>query len=143
MNDLICYCYGYSEEDIKQDYMKNDKSMIVEKIQKEKKFGNCQCAIKNPTGKWCLADVHQVVAKLKGNAALPVIKWKDLIVNIEKLSNGILTLDHGIGPLKERFNTKCSSIRFMALLSPTCPLWRDKGARAVYENVLKTTQTPI
>jgi hypothetical protein len=51
MNDLICYCFGYSEEDIRKDYKANGKSTIMEKIQTEKKFGNCQCATKNPTGK--------------------------------------------------------------------------------------------
>ncbi len=51
MNDLICYCFGYFEENIRQDYKANGKSTIMERIQTEKKFGNCQCAIKNPTGK--------------------------------------------------------------------------------------------
>ena len=48
---LVCYCFGYSEEDIREDYLENGKSMIMEKIQKEKKFGNCQCATQNPKGK--------------------------------------------------------------------------------------------
>jgi hypothetical protein len=51
MTELVCYCFGYSEEDIREDYLKNGKSMIMEKIQMEKKFGNCQCATKNPKGK--------------------------------------------------------------------------------------------
>ena len=48
---LICYCFEYTAADIKQDYLENGKSTIMEKIQMEKKFGNCQCAIKNPKGK--------------------------------------------------------------------------------------------
>ena len=51
VKNLICYCFGYSEEDIKRDYMENGKSLILSKIQMEKKFGNCQCASKNPSGK--------------------------------------------------------------------------------------------
>ena len=51
VNDLICYCFGYSVDDIHKDYQENGKSTIMEKIQKEKKFGNCQCATKNPKGK--------------------------------------------------------------------------------------------
>ena len=50
VRDLICYCFGYSEDDIHQDYQENGKSTIMEKIQMEKKFGNCQCATKNPKG---------------------------------------------------------------------------------------------
>jgi len=51
VKDLICYCFGYSAEDIHQDYLRNGKSTIMEKIQMEKKFGNCRCATKNPKGK--------------------------------------------------------------------------------------------
>lgn len=51
MSDLICYCFGYSKEDIEQDYLNNGRSTIMEKIQMEKKFGNCQCAVKNPKGR--------------------------------------------------------------------------------------------
>jgi len=49
--NLICYCFGFSADDIKNDYLENDKSTILEKIQREKRFGNCQCATKNPKGK--------------------------------------------------------------------------------------------
>ena len=51
VKDLICYCFEYSVDDINQDYLENGKSTIMEKIQMEKKFGNCQCATKNPRGK--------------------------------------------------------------------------------------------
>jgi len=51
MKDLICYCFGYSADDIQQDYQRNGKSTIMEKIQMEKRFGNCQCSTKNPKGK--------------------------------------------------------------------------------------------
>ena len=49
----------------------------------------------------------------------------------------IIVLDSTADPLRERFNTATSKIRFMALLSPTCPLWRDQGARAVQEYIFK------
>ena len=49
--DMICYCFEYTAEDIKQDYLNNSRSTIMEKIQTEKKFGNCQCAVKNPKGR--------------------------------------------------------------------------------------------
>ncbi len=140
VDDLICYCFGYSVDDILQDYRKNGKSTIMEKIQMEKKLGSCRCAIKNPKGTWCLGDVRQVVAKLKGKPALNVIDWnfddsKEPRMRTENPSNYIITLDNTLDPLKGRFNAESSKIRFVALLSPTCPLWRDQGARAVHENV--------
>ena len=51
MQDLICYCFKYSSEDIKQDFMVNGRSLILEKIMAEKKLGGCECATQNPSGK--------------------------------------------------------------------------------------------
>jgi hypothetical protein len=51
MCDLICYCFEYTDEDIKQDFIVNGRSLIMEKIKAEKKMGSCQCATKNPSGK--------------------------------------------------------------------------------------------
>lgn len=65
MQDLICYCFKYSGEDIKQDFIVNRRSLIMEKIMAEKKMGTCECATKNPGGKWCLADVRRVVNEIK------------------------------------------------------------------------------
>jgi len=50
VDDLICFCFGYSVDDIRRDYRKNGRSTFMEKIQLEKKLGNCRCAIKNPKG---------------------------------------------------------------------------------------------
>ncbi len=51
MNELVCYCYEHTKEDIEQDFLKNGKSLILEKIKAEKKAGNCQCETKHPLGK--------------------------------------------------------------------------------------------
>lgn len=51
MENLICYCFKYSYEDIKIDFQKNGKSLILEKIRQEKQLGGCDCARKNPKGK--------------------------------------------------------------------------------------------
>ena len=51
MNELICYCFEYTVDDIKADYKKNGKSVIFEKISNEKKQIGCDCANKNPKGK--------------------------------------------------------------------------------------------
>ena len=49
-DDLVCYCFGYTKKDIEQDYRKNRRSTILEKIAVEKKAGLCDCAQKNPKG---------------------------------------------------------------------------------------------
>jgi hypothetical protein len=51
LENLICYCFEYTAKDIEKDYIENNKSLIMEKIITEKKFGSCRCAEKNPKGK--------------------------------------------------------------------------------------------
>jgi hypothetical protein len=51
LDDLVCYCFGYSVNDIEKDFIKNERSLIIEKIAAEKKAGGCDCAKKNPKGR--------------------------------------------------------------------------------------------
>lgn len=50
-NDTVCHCFHYSRADIQSDYIRHGYSNILERIQAEKKFGNCRCAEKNPKGR--------------------------------------------------------------------------------------------
>jgi hypothetical protein len=49
--DLVCYCFGLTRADIEQDFLRNGRSLILEKIAAEKKAGGCDCAHKNPQGR--------------------------------------------------------------------------------------------
>ena len=52
MADLVCFCFGFSASDIREDVRANDgRSLILEKITAEKKAGNCQCAALHPEGR--------------------------------------------------------------------------------------------
>lgn len=51
MSDLVCYCFEYTEEDIRRDYAVNGFSKILDQIKTEKRLGNCRCAEKNPKGR--------------------------------------------------------------------------------------------
>ncbi len=48
---IICYCFGHSVEDVRDDVLKNGRSLILERITAEKKAGGCDCATKNPKGR--------------------------------------------------------------------------------------------
>ena len=50
MSRLICYCFGYTEEDLCHDVLRHGRSLIMERILAEKKEGHCRCAETNPTG---------------------------------------------------------------------------------------------
>ncbi len=51
MPELVCYCFAYTADDIRQDYESNGYSTILEKIKAERNSGNCQCVDKNPKGR--------------------------------------------------------------------------------------------
>jgi hypothetical protein len=49
---LICYCFGYSEEDIIRDVLEaGGTSSILERILNEKKKGACNCKFNHPEGR--------------------------------------------------------------------------------------------
>lgn len=49
MSDKICYCFNYTEADIRADVMKNGgESTILAKIVMEKRQGACECTTYHP-----------------------------------------------------------------------------------------------
>ena len=50
-NDLVCYCFEYTKQDIEQDFINHGHSKIYEKIKTEKRNKGCNCEVKNPKGK--------------------------------------------------------------------------------------------
>jgi hypothetical protein len=50
-DDRICYCFGYTVDDIESDALANSRSLIMEKIASEKRAGGCNCSEKNPKGR--------------------------------------------------------------------------------------------
>lgn len=50
-NRQICFCFGYSADDIRADLLVQGHSTILERILAEKKQGGCHCAEKNPKGR--------------------------------------------------------------------------------------------
>jgi len=51
VEDLVCYCFGFTKQDIEQDLVENGRSLIMEKIMTEKKTGDCDCKNLNPKGR--------------------------------------------------------------------------------------------
>lgn len=51
VTNLICYCFGYTDQDILSDMEKNGRSLIMGRIMEEKRLGGCDCATRNPKGR--------------------------------------------------------------------------------------------
>lgn len=49
--ELVCYCFGHTAQDIIADLEQHGASRILAEISAEKRAGNCQCASTNPKGR--------------------------------------------------------------------------------------------
>ena len=57
----VCYCFGFTREDIQKEITETGESTVANRISAEVKAGNCACEVKNPSGKCCLGDVTRIV----------------------------------------------------------------------------------
>lgn len=49
MEELVCYCFGFTKEDIVRDVKENQgRSEILEFIMDKKRKGQCECHLRNP-----------------------------------------------------------------------------------------------
>ena len=55
----MCYCFGFTRQDIWDEIRSSGKSTVAKRITAEVEAGRCACEVKNPSGKCCLGDVTQ------------------------------------------------------------------------------------
>lgn len=53
----VCYCFGITRKDIRDEIRETGKSTFAERIKAEVQAGHCACEVKNPSGKCCLGNV--------------------------------------------------------------------------------------
>ena len=58
---LMCYCFGFTRQDICDEIRSTGKSTVAKRITAEVEAGRCACEMKNPSGKCCLGDVTRIV----------------------------------------------------------------------------------
>jgi hypothetical protein len=58
---MICYCFGFTRQDIWGEIRSTGKSTVANRIAAEVEAGRCACELKNPSGKCCLGDVTRIV----------------------------------------------------------------------------------
>src|ERR1043165_104122 len=52
----ICYCFGFTRQDIWGEIGRTGKSTVAERIGAEIEAGRCSCEVRNPSGQCCLGD---------------------------------------------------------------------------------------
>jgi len=57
----ICYCFGFSEGDARDEIARSGTSSISSTISRLIKSGMCACEVRNPAGVCCLGEVNQTV----------------------------------------------------------------------------------
>lgn len=53
----ICYCFGFTRQDIWDEIRRTGNSTVRKKIAAEVEAGRCACEVRNPSGKCCLGDI--------------------------------------------------------------------------------------
>ncbi len=61
----LCYCFGFSREDVRRQVADRADSDIPARIAAEIKAGRCACEVKNPSGACCLGEVNKAVKEAR------------------------------------------------------------------------------
>jgi hypothetical protein len=64
----VCYCFGWTREQIDDEIHRTGKSLAVEDIANKIKTTGCDCQRNNPSGVCCLNDVKNYIAKAQDRA---------------------------------------------------------------------------
>lgn len=57
----LCYCFGYTRQDVRRDLAEQGRTGIPEKIKAEIAAGFCACEAKNPSGNCCLGNITKAI----------------------------------------------------------------------------------
>ena len=66
-NDLVCYCFLHSRQDIEDELKASGDTTIFDRITAEVKAENCACEVRNPSGQCCLGAVKEAIQESREN----------------------------------------------------------------------------
>lgn len=61
----VCYCFGFTLEDLRRDLTTRGETEIPVVIANEIKAGHCACEVKNPQGSCCLGNVSRAIQRVR------------------------------------------------------------------------------
>ncbi|SRR5581483_1489792 len=65
----LCYCFGYTRENVRSDIEEHGATEIPERIKAEVQGGFCACEVKNPSGDCCLGNVVKAIQEVRNKLA--------------------------------------------------------------------------
>lgn len=57
----VCYCFNHTRASIWEEIGRTGGSTVVDSIKRAVQAGQCECVIRNPSGKCCLGEVTRAV----------------------------------------------------------------------------------
>jgi hypothetical protein len=69
----LCYCFGYTREDVRRQIRERGSTDIPHLITAEVKGGFCACEVKNPAGSCCLGEINRVVSEETAKIRPPLV----------------------------------------------------------------------
>jgi len=60
----LCYCFGFYENDVRDEFARSGASTIPSRIKQLIKDGMCACDARNPAGLCCLGEVNVAVSRI-------------------------------------------------------------------------------
>ncbi len=65
----LCYCFGYTRENVRTDIERRGSTEIPDRIKAEIQGGFCACEVKNPSGDCCLGNVMKAIQDVQNKLA--------------------------------------------------------------------------
>lgn len=65
---MVCYCFGETETDIRQEIALVGRSSAAHRVREHIAAGRCACEVRNPRGTCCLGDVTEAVKRMQDHA---------------------------------------------------------------------------
>ena len=65
----VCYCFGFTVADLRNDIAKRGETAIPASIMAEVRAGHCACEVKNPEGSCCLGNLSRAVEAINSKTS--------------------------------------------------------------------------
>lgn len=62
---LVCYCFLHPRKEIESELRDAGTSTLVDRIAAKVKARECACEVRNPSGRCCLREVREEIARLR------------------------------------------------------------------------------
>jgi len=62
---IVCYCFDWTKEKIRDEIMAKNKTVALEDIKEKMNSIGCRCEVLNPSGGCCLGDVGNMIKEVK------------------------------------------------------------------------------